>query len=161
MNSDILGLGVVGVIGLCAGMAMNGFEGSCSFSIRNRGIIFGCLALCIYFMGYLDRNVMSYSVGIMIVLKLLYDLAKTVNLRARMSRPIILFGQYTLVCYIMQIIFLQGLSWMLSRQRWGLGYQTISIFVATNMFLLGLCGLVKFLRGRYESMDKAYRFIFS
>jgi hypothetical protein len=159
IDSANLGLGLVGVIGLSVGMAINELERP--FFIRNRLLIFCCLTICIYFMGYLSRNDMTYSIGIMIVLKLLYDLAKTVSLSKGVNQLIILFGQYTLVCYIMQIVFHQGLSRALSRQRWGLGYETIAIFLITNLFLLGLCCLVKFMRDRYESSDKTYRFIFS
>jgi hypothetical protein len=159
IDSANLGLCLIGVIGISAGMAINKIERP--FSLKNRWLIFCCLALSIYFMGYLSRNAMTYSIAIMIVLKLLYDLAKTVSLSKQANQLIILLGQYTLVCYIMQIVFLQGLSRALPKQKWGLGYETIAIFIITNIFLWGLCGLVKFLRDRYESSDKAYRFIFS
>jgi peptidoglycan/LPS O-acetylase OafA/YrhL len=159
VDSDNLSLGLVGVLGLSAGMAINELQGS--FSIKNRLIIVSCLLVCIYLMGYLSRNVIAYSIGVGIVLKLFYDLAKTVNLRKQINQRIILFGQYTLICYIMQIALLQGLFRILSGKRWGLGYETVSVFIVTNIVLLGLCRLVKFLRDRYESADKTYRFIFS
>jgi hypothetical protein len=158
IDSANLGLGIVGVIGLSVGMVINGLDRS--FFVKNKTIIFCGLAICIGMMGYLDRNVMTYSIGIMAVLKLFYDLAKNVDLGRRVCQVIILFGQYTLVCYIMQIAFLQGLFRILSGRRWGFGYENISIFVATNIFLLALCTLAKRLRFRYEFADKTYRFIF-
>lgn len=158
IESDNLGLGIVGLLGLSVGMAINGL-GHPLF-IRSKVIIFFCLLICISLIGYLGRNIMTYSLSILIVLKLFYDLATTINMNRRISQVIILFGKYTLLCYIMQIIFLQGMSWMLSRQRWGLGYETISIFIVTNLYLLCLCSSLSVLRERYEPMDKAYRFVF-
>jgi peptidoglycan/LPS O-acetylase OafA/YrhL len=159
INSNNLGLGIVGLIGLAVGMIINELERS--FFIKSRAIIFCCLLISVCLMGYLSNNVMTYSIGIMIVLKLFCDFGKTVNLRNQINQIIILFGQYSLVCYITQIVFLQGLFRVLPNQRWGLGYETISIFIITNIFLLGSCSLLNFLRGHYESIARAYRLIFS
>jgi hypothetical protein len=158
IDSNNLGFGIIGLIGLSVGMIINGLESS--FFIKSRAIIFCCLLTGIGLMGYLSRNIITYSIGVMIVLKLFYDFGKTANLENKINQVMILFGQYSLVCYIMQIVFLQGLFRMLSKQRWGLGYETISIFIVTNIFLLGLCSLVNLLRYRYEFMNKAYRLIF-
>lgn len=151
-------LGMVGLLGLSVGIVISGSEHV--ILIKNKGIIFCCLLICISLMGHF-HSIITYSIGIMIVLKLFYDLAQSVNLETPINRVAILFGQYTLVCYIMQIAFLQGLSWMVSRQKWGLGYQVVVIFVLTDVFLLALCLLLTFLRDRYRFMDESYRFIFS
>lgn len=156
INFDFM---VIGVIGLSFGMLMNKLENP--FSIRSRPIIFGCLVICICLMGYLSINLMTYSIGIMIIIKLLYDFGKTVNSQNHLARAGMLFGQYSLVCYIAQIAFLQGLAKLLSRQKWGLGYETISIFFVTNVFLLALCLFLTYLRGRYRLIGKSYKFIFS
>jgi peptidoglycan/LPS O-acetylase OafA/YrhL len=159
MESEIFEMGLVGITGFSIGVVMNKLEISLFF--KNWIIVLLCLLICIYLFKYFDRNVMTYTMGIMIVLKLFYDLAKTINLKNKISKSIILFGRYTLVCYIVQIIFLHGLSWILSRQRWSVGYEIISIFVITNIFLLGLCCLLRVLRTQYKFFDETYRLIFS
>jgi hypothetical protein len=139
-------------------MGITGLE--CSFFIKKRSVIFCCLPICIYLISYLTRNVITYSIGIMIVLKLFYDLARIVNLKTHINQAIILFGQYSLVCYIMQIVFLQGMHRILPRQRWGFGYETISIFIITNIFIFVLCQLLRILRYRYNVIDRLYRLVF-
>jgi hypothetical protein len=119
------------------------------------------IAICVSLMGYLDKYIIAYSMGIIIILKLFYDLGRSSNLQTHLNQLIILLGQYTLVCYIMQIVFLQGLVFLLSRRRWGLGYETISIFLITIIFLSVLSLSIRFLRDRYTFMDKVYRLVFA
>jgi peptidoglycan/LPS O-acetylase OafA/YrhL len=159
IKSFNIGFVIIGIIGISIGMVMNKLE--VSFVIKSRPIIFSCLLPCIYLMGYMDRNVMTYSIGIMIVIKLFYDIGKTAELGNHINKAIILFGQYSLLCYIVQIIFLQGLFRVLSRDRGELGYEIISIIIIANIFLLALCFVLRFLRNQYRIMDNSYRFVFS
>lgn len=158
LESYILYVGIIGLVGLSVGMLVNIER---LYGIKNRLIILFCLFICFTIMGYLDRNVLTYSIGILVVLKLIYDFAKTLSVRKQINQIVILFGQYSLVCYIMQIIFLHGLFRLLSNGRWGLGYETISIFVVTNIFLLGLCISLRWCRGRYKLIDQLYKVMFS
>ena len=159
IDSGNLSLGIVGLIGLSVGMGIK--EIKSTFFIKSKLFILCSLVLCIYFMKYLNTNLLTYSIGIMILLKLCYELGKNVDLRTTICKWVILFGQYTLVCYVMQIAFLQLLLRILPKQRWGLGYETIFIFIATNMFLLALCLLLRTLRYRYGHVDKSYKIIFA
>ena len=158
LESSILNFGMIGLVGLSVGALVN-LEGL--YGIKNRLIILFCLFICFSIMRYLQTNVLMYSLGILVVLKLVYDFAKTLNVRNQIIQVVILFGQYSLVCYIMQIVFLQWLFRLLRNKRWELGYETISIFVVTNMFLLGLCISLRWCRGRYRWIDKSYKVIFS
>jgi hypothetical protein len=154
-----LNLGMIGMIGLSVGIGIDGIGKS--FAMKSRVSIILGLIIMILMMGYLDRNILTYSLGVMIVLKLIYDFAMTLNSEMKYFQGIILVGQYSLVCYIMQIIILQGLSRVLDKKRWGLGYETILIFILTNIFILALCALLKYLRNQYGFIDKSYRFVFS
>jgi len=150
---------IIGIIGFSVGLLTNKSE--VSFAIKRKPIILSCLLACIYLMEYMDRRIITYAIGIMIIIKLFYDLGKIAELENYINRAIILFGQYSLVCYIAQIIFLQVLFRVLSKEKWELGYETASIFVVTNVFLLALCFLLKFLRNQYRFMDRSYRLVFS
>src|SRR5262249_39162176 len=108
IKSVNFGLGIIGIIGIYIGMVINRLE--FSFFIKSRLIILFCLIICIFFMEYLDRNVMTYSIGIMIVSKLFYDLGMTSNLLNNINKSIILFGQYSLFCYLIQIIIIHILA---------------------------------------------------
>jgi len=151
-------LGIVGLIGFCAGIVNNNLKST--FFFKNRLILLFLLILTILMTKYFNLNVLTYSIGIMIIIKIFYDLSKTFDLKNPINQMLILFGQYTLICYIMQIIFLQGLFRILSNQRWSLGYQTISIFLVTNIFLLGLCLSLSFFRDRYKLINKLYKLVF-
>jgi hypothetical protein len=159
IESVNFGLGIVGVIGLCSGMFVNKSE--VAYALKSKTVIVGCLLACFFLMKYFDRNIVTYSLGIIFFIKLFYDLGKIVHLESLVNQVVILFGQYSLVCYIVQIIFLQLLSLMLSRQKWDLGVETILMFFGANIFLFVICVGIKFLRPRYRFIDLCYRFIFS
>jgi len=150
---------IIGLIGLSVGMMSNSLK--YPFFLTRTWIIVPLIAICVSLMGYLDKYIIAYSMGIIIILKLFYDLGRSSNLQTHLNQLIILLGQYTLVCYIMQIVFLQGLVFLLSRRRWGLGYETISIFLITIIFLSVLSLSIRFLRDRYTFMDKVYRLVFA
>jgi peptidoglycan/LPS O-acetylase OafA/YrhL len=158
-DSVNIGLGIVGLVGLSVGLLMGGLEDS--FSIKQRSIIFAGLVIVIFLIDYLSRNVMTYSLGIMVMLKLFYDLGKSINLRHQVSQAIVLLGQYSLVCYIAQIVFLQAVARMFLQERWGLGWEMVSIVLVTSLFLAALCLLMRIIRERHVVMDKAYKLVFS
>jgi fucose 4-O-acetylase-like acetyltransferase len=158
IDSYNLSLLLIGFVGLSFGTQINMDH---FYRINSKLILLLLLFLLFNIMGYLSRNILTYSIGILIILKLIYDFSKTLSLKKQTYQIIILLGQYSLVSYIMQIIFLHGLSKLLLKQRWGLGYETISIFMLTNMFLIVLCIIVRFIRDRNKMLDKSYRLIFS
>lgn len=159
IGSEIIDLGIIGLIGLLVGSVIGIME--IVFYIKNRYIIIFGIVFFIYNMEYFNRYIIGYSICIMILIKLFYDFAKSLCIKNSLVQIIIMFGQYSLVCYIMQIVFLQGLVRILPKQKWGIGCETMSIFIGTNIFLLALCISVTFLRNRFGLMDKSYRFIFS
>lgn len=150
---------LIGLIGLFVGMVVNRSERS--FYINNRLVIFIVIFACVFIMGYMDRNLMTYSISVMVVTKLFYDLGRNTDLGNRIAQPIIIFGQYSLVCYIAQIIILQGLAGLLSRPKLDFGYEIIFVFLFTNLSLLVLCVFLTFLRFQYRLVDKTYKVIFS
>jgi len=158
IDSYNLYLVLIGLVGLSVGLLFNIER---AYSIKSKFIIFCCLSICLGIMGYLDRNIFLYSLGIIIVLKLIYDFSKTVNLKKQIFQLIILLGQYSLVSYIIQIVFLHLLSMLLLKERWELGYEIVSIFLVTNIFLLGICTSLRFLRYRYRLIDNSYKFFFA
>lgn len=159
VGSVNLELVILGVIGFFAGMLVRGMKRS--FFIKSRIILAISLMACISLMEYMSRNEMTYAIAVMIVLKLFYDLGRNVDLGNRNAKAVVLLGQYSLVCYIAQIIFLQELSRLLARQRWELGYETMVIIMVTTGFLWVLSALATVLRQRYWLVDKSYKFIFS
>lgn len=159
IQSVNLGFAIIGVIGICVGMIIGALR--FSFSIKNVLLIFGCFITCIYLMEYLDRNLLAYSMGIMLIVKMLYDLGGRIRPENAFSNMTILFGKYSLICYITQIVFLQVLFRVLSRVKLDMGFEIISIVVVTNIFLLLLCLCLNFFRGQCRLIDRSYRFVFS
>jgi fucose 4-O-acetylase-like acetyltransferase len=158
IDSYNIGLALVGLVGLSAGMYTNVSK---SYFIENEYVILGLVALSMLFMKYADTNVLTYSVSIMIILKLLYDYAKTMSMDRPIFRTIILFGQYPLLCYVMQIAILQGLYRLLPKNRWGFGYEIIAIILCTTVLLYSTCYLTDHYRTKYKLVDAQYKFIFS
>lgn len=128
-----------------------------------RGIwrIGGSLLARLMLTKYLSANLATYALRTIVILKLLCDLSKVVGPGSRLARASILLGQYSLVCYIAQIIFMQLLSRGLSRPRWELGYETIFVVFATVGFLLVLSAGLAMLCDHYRFVAKAYKLTFS
>ena len=154
-----LGFAVLGAIGLSGGMLTNAMEKP--FVMRGAWSIAGCLLASVLLMEYLSADPATYAMGTIVILKLLYDLGKAVGPGSRLARASILLGQYSLVCYIAQIIFMQALSRALSRPRWELGYEIIFIVFVTVVFLLVLSAGLAMLSCRHRFVAKAYKLVFS
>ncbi len=159
IESANLEFAVLGAIGLSGGMLTDAMEKP--FAMRGVWRIGGSLLASVLLMKYLNANLATSALGTMVILKLLYDLSKAVRPGSRLARATILLGQYSLVCYIAQIIFMQALSWGLSRPRWELGYETIFVVFATVVFLLAFSASLAMLRDRYRFVDTAYKLTFS
>jgi len=156
VNADFA---VLGVIGLSGGMLMNSVENP--LAMRRVWGIALCLLASVMLMKYLNVNLATYALGTIVILKLLYDLSKAVGSDTPLARASILLGRYSLVCYIAQIIFMQGLSRALSRPRWELGFEMILVVVGTTLFLLVLSAVLAMLCDHYRFAAKAYKLIFS
>ena len=115
---------VLGAMGLSGGVLTNSVEKPFA-SIWTIG---GSLLATVMLM---NANLATYALGAIIILKLLHDLAKAVGPESPLVRASIYVGQYSLVCYIASIVFMQALSRALLRPRWELGYETIFVIVAT------------------------------
>jgi hypothetical protein len=159
IESVNLDFAVLGAIGLFGGMLTNAVEKP--FAMRGKWRIGGSLLASVMLMKYLSANLATYALGTMVILKLLYDLSKAVGQGSHLARASILLGQYSLVCYIAQIIFMQALSRGLSKPRWELGYETLFVVCATVVFLLVLSAGLAMLCDRYRFVAKAYKLTFS
>jgi peptidoglycan/LPS O-acetylase OafA/YrhL len=97
------------------------------------------LLLFLLMLPFIPHNFITYSCNIVLMLKFAHDLAQHINLRKSFNRMVVLFGQYSLVCYLAQIAFLQILYRFVLQQRWNMGYELLLIAVATCMFLAVGC----------------------
>src|SRR5215471_2638129 len=149
----------LGALGLSGGMLTN--SAGNSFALRSSWSIIGGLLVSSALIKYLSANLATYALGTMVILKLLYDLGKAVRPESGLARMCVLLGQYSLLCYIAQIIFMHALYRELSRPRWELGYETGVIVFVTIVFLVVLSAGVAMLRDRYRFAARVYKLIFS
>lgn len=149
---------LIGFVGLSVGlMRINNKKPI----LKHKAIIIIIFFITVFMMKYFDRNIISYVIGIMIILKTIYDFAKNQDLTNCFNKIVILLGQYSLLSYLMQIFFLQAIYQLFIKQRFGLGYEVFSIFVIVTGFLILLCVLLDLLRSKFILIDKSYKFIFS
>lgn len=149
---------LIGLIGLSVGLMGINHE---THSIKFKSIIIIIFCITIFMMKYFDRNIIFYAVGIMIILKLVYDLSKTQDLTKNFNTLIVLLGQYSLLSYLIQIFFLQSIYQLFIKHRFDLGYEAFVIFVITNIFLIFFSLLIDLLRSKFRLLDKSYKLIFS
>ena len=122
--------------------------------------IAGGLLASVLLMKYLNANLATYAMGTIVILKLLYELGKAVGPASPLARASILLGRYSLVCYIAQIIFMQGLS-RGSRDHDGNWIRDVFVVFGTVAFLMVLSAGLAMLSDRYRFVAKAYKLIFS
>ena len=150
---------MIGIIGMLIGLLQDSKK--IYYSIKSKALILSLFCVCIFLMKYFDRNILSYIIGILIILKLVYDFSKTQNPANPVSRIFISWGQYTLFGYLSQIFFLQILRKFIFKDRFDLGYKILLIIIITSIFLFILCKTLDLLRNRFYPVDKLYKFIFS
>lgn len=160
-----LGIASFNLYGLLIGLA--GFSvgltriNHVKYGIKFKSIIIIVFCITVLMFKYFDRNIISYAIGIMIILKLVYDFSKTQDLSRHFNKLIVLLGQYSLVAYFTQILFLQCIYQTFITRRFNFGYEAITIFIITNFFLILLCLLLDLLRRNFRLLDKSYKLIFS
>ena len=159
IESVNLDFAVLGAIGLSGGILTNLVEKP--LAMTGVWSIAGSLLASVMLMKYLNANLATYALGTIVILKLLYELSKAVGPATALAGAPILLGRYSLVCYIAQIIFMQGLSRGLSRPRWELGYETFLVVVGTVAFLLVVSAVLAMLCDHYRFAAKAYKLMFS
>ena len=131
-----------------------------TYAIKFKTIIIIIFCITSFMMKYFDRNIISYCIGILLTIKLVYDFSKTQNLSKYINKLIVLLGQYSLLSYLMQIFFLQSIFQFFVKQRFYIGYETFLIILLTSLFLTIICYLIDYLRRKYDSVNKSYKFIF-
>jgi hypothetical protein len=149
---------LIGLVGLSLGMVVGTND---IYPVKSWFVICFGLGVSTLVMDRLSGNALTYSLGISIVLLLIYNSAGLINLRSSISRVVVQMGQYSLVCYIAQIVFLYGLYRVLPKQKWPLGFELVLIFLAATLFLALMCMYLTHLRHRYELADRTYKLIFA
>lgn len=160
LNIDLFNLYglLIGLTGLSVGLMEINHK---KYAIKFKTILITFFCVAIFMMKYFDRNLISYSAGIMIILKLVYDYSKTQNLTNHFNKLILLLGRYSLLSYLVQILFLQIIYRLFVKQQFDVGYEAFIIFVITNIFLILICLLLDLLRSKISIIDKSYKLIFS
>lgn len=156
VNLDFM---LLGAIGLSGGLLVNAVEKP--FALRGTWSIAAGLLAAVILMKYLNDNLSTYALGTILILKLLYDLSKAAGTESRLARAAILLGQYSLACYIAQIVFMQMLHLGLLRPRWELGYETVLVILATVGFLLVFSAALAMFRHQRGFVARVYRLIFA
>jgi peptidoglycan/LPS O-acetylase OafA/YrhL len=149
---------IIGLAGFAIGLLSNKSK---SIAIKGRIIILALLAISISVMEYFDKNILYYTFGIILVLKLVYDFSATTTLTNMTNRMIILLGRYSLLCYLLQIFFLQAMHKLFITQRYGLGYELFIISIITSFYLIIISKMLDFSRSRLPIIDKVYKIFFS
>jgi hypothetical protein len=148
---------LIGLVGLSLGMLCAKYL---SMTTRSWPLIAVGMAVLVWLMDWLSGNVALYGLGIACLLKLVYDAAQHLNMRAWLSTQVQLLGAYSLLAYIAQIAFLHGLRRVLSNDPSQGAAAFVVICVLTTVFLGGLCMTVSHLRKRAAWVDQTYRWVF-
>jgi peptidoglycan/LPS O-acetylase OafA/YrhL len=150
-----IGFFAIGLIGVAVGMLVSAMRRP--FFIESRSLLAALLLVVVAWMRTLEANTLTYALAIGLVVKLLYDFSRMLDMRHIASRAVLTLGVYSLVCYIAQLVVLHGVSAALGHPHWDLGYEAIVIFAAVGVALVAGCRLLTLLRRRFELVDATYR----
>jgi len=154
---NIFGL-IIGFAGLSTGLLTINHE---TYRIRHKSMIILLFCICILLMKYFDKSIMSYAIGVMLILKLIYDFAQTIDVTKQITKLIILLGQYSLIAYIAQMCFIQAINHLFFQRRGEIGIGTFVISVIVISLLILSCLLLDSLRHKLKFVDKSYKLFFS
>jgi len=123
----------------------------------NAGVLFAYLVA----IQRIPQNFLTYTLNIVIILKFVHDVSRRINLQTAVTRPLVLFGQYSLFCYFAQIIFLQFLYRFVFHRHWPLGYQVLLVGLAACAALVAGCLVLERLRAKSRIVNSVYKFVFA
>jgi len=131
--------------------------------IQNHYRLIFVVCTCVYaaLITYLHKdNLPLYLFGIVSIVGAFYLYAVDFNYAWPTNRAVVLLGQYSLLGYLAQILFLQ-LLYRLVRHPWlSAGCAIIPLFLA-SAFLFVLCRTTQSLRRRNGSADYLYKLVFA
>ena len=159
IGSVNLEFALVGAAGFACGLLANPVLES--FVIRRAWMSVACLAAWVALMGHLSDNLAIQTIGTMVILKLLYDFGRSFRVDSVFADILVVLGQYSLVCYIGQIVLMQLASAGLARPRRPLGLETLLIVFGTIVVLAMMSWGLALFRKRWSYVDKAYKLVFS
>jgi hypothetical protein len=107
------------------------------------------------------RYYILYFLYVNLIIANCYILGGFLNNKRIITRQIIKLGQYSLMLYLAQILFLQILRRLFDFKLPQLSIDHLIIFVFVSLLLVGCSYLSDYLRNKFEFVDKSYRFIFS
>ena len=160
-QSAVLEILLTGTAGLTTGLLIN-FENA-AFSDAGIGPLLSLagLTLAVWLTGRYGDNTAIYTIGIVFVIGLLYDLAKTVSANTQLGRWTILLGRYSLISYIAQIALIQAVYRFVVMRRLPLGFPIAVYCVMVAAVLVAMCLLLELTRLHSTAVDRSYRAIFS
>ena len=112
-------------------------------------------------MNTLSSNVLAYSVGLGVMLALVYGMAKACNPSAALYGATVLLGSYSLVAYVGQIGYLFLLHRALRNLDLAPGLVLAVAFVSTSAFMWVGCLGLEALRHRSKLVEQTYRMVFA
>ncbi|MGE0024277.1 MAG: hypothetical protein AB7S70_11675 [Hyphomicrobium sp.] len=149
---------VLGVIGLSGGLLLSTARPLAQ--VRNGWVALAGLVAVTALAPLTNDNLVTYALQTSLLLKLLYDIAQSTDLGSQLPRALILLGRTSLVCYILQIIFLQVLNRAFLGVKWPLGGELALAALATVLVMWVAAATLDRLRASYTWIDRMYKLVF-
>jgi hypothetical protein len=105
-------------------------------------------------------NVLIYAAGIISILGTVYGFVANLEYRGWLFRYVVIIGQYSLLAYMMHILFFQVL-YRFGPRPFLVRTQGAVSFLLASAFLAALCYGLDFLRSRDDRINACYRAVFS
>jgi hypothetical protein len=153
-NLYLISAGAVGMaIGLLPGRALNA---------ASRSLIAPVFLYALYWVCFLlfGDKYMIQLFATLIYLYILYAVGNRIDMRRRLSKQVLLLGRYSLLSYIIQILYLQVFMRLPFYSISGLA-GTMAVIVLTMLLTWLTILIVDYARGKSDALDGAYRKVFA
>jgi len=124
-------------------------------------LLFVCLA--VLYCGIItifEQAYPIYVLGIIAIVGAIYLIGRDLDYDKSVWRAVVLCGEYSLVAYLSQIVFLQALFRLSTNVALPISVP-LCAFIITNVFVFMVCASLAFLRGRSLFVDRTYKIVFN
>jgi hypothetical protein len=152
-------LGVIGVLGFAAGLAAQHLHDG--YGLRPVAVAVAGLAFAVLLAKPLNGSLLGYSLSTILIVKGCYDVGRAIDLSSRLASATILMGQFSLFCYVVQIVLLRGCARIVPDRMSEFTWPLVVITLATILILVGACRTIVRLSRRYAIVARSYRLVFA
>jgi hypothetical protein len=146
-----------GIIGMAIGLLPLPLTNAFARSWLKFSLLFVLYGICAFFCGhYYYTQIISTIIALLVF----YSIGKMINLKNIFPKQLALLGQYSLLSYIIQIVYLKIILTMLTKWRIAKPNIIITVFLITVITYITIL-ILDYVRPKFKCIDVLYKTVFA